>query len=154
MNPAPPVTKILMRADILPDSYVYIPAWALPAQVNQHSHGVEPHHILLRTLDFDCALHIVRGRVCVTPKNIGQVFTAAPDNEISHSLRIVAHRHLSILDRHRKVGANIACLEINDAVPVAQGAQHTLAFACLRDIVIESLSEFLSCRHRSSLLFY
>src|SRR6266704_2406009 len=118
MNPAPPVTKILMKADTLPNSYVSIPTCVLPAQVDQHGH----------------------------------VFTAALDNEISRSLRTLVHRRLSVLDRHSKTGGNIGCLEINDAVPVAQRAQHALAFACLRDIVIESLSEFFSCCHQYSLL--
>src|ERR1700730_7652591 len=43
----------------------------LPLEVNQQSHRVQAHNVILGTLYLDRALHVIRGGVLITPENVG-----------------------------------------------------------------------------------
>jgi len=43
----------------------------LPLEINQQSHRVQAHDVILGTLYLDRALHVIRGGVHITPENVG-----------------------------------------------------------------------------------
>src|SRR2546423_8946137 len=51
-------------------------------EVDEHGHGVEPHHVLRRTAGLDGGVHVVAGWVRVAPEDIGERLALALQDEV------------------------------------------------------------------------